>query len=83
MHHFEQSKYKNAHKRQNTLITSAYPSIAPTKYTDLHAKYKEGDKTSSIVTAYRVSIHPFYVNFHRQMQKKNSACVSAKIAQQA
>ena len=70
MHHFEQSKYKNAHKGQNTLVTTAYPYIISTKYTDLHAKYKEGDKTSSIVTAYRVSIHPFYVNFHSKMQKK-------------
>ena len=81
MHHFEQSKYKNAHKRQNTLITTAYPYIISTKYTDLHAKYKEGDKTSSIVTAYRVSIH--FMSIFTAKCKKNSACMSAKIAQQA
>ena len=69
MHHFEQSKYKNAHKRQNTLITTAYPYIISTKYTDLHAKYKEGDKTSSIVTAYRVSIHPFVCQSLQQTAK--------------
>ena len=59
MHHFEQSKYKNAHLRQNIPVTTAYPYILSTKYRDLQAKYKEGDKTSSIVTAFRVSIHPF------------------------
>ena len=66
MHHFEQSKHKIAHLRQNIPVATAYPCILSTKYRDLQAKYKEGDKTSSIVTDKINLIHPFVCQFSQQ-----------------